>query len=391
MLDGLLDLSFLGVAVALLLLTHITIASVTIFLHRHQAHHSVDLHPLVSHFFRFWLWMSTGMVTREWVAVHRKHHATCETKDDPHSPQVKGLRKVLWDGVDLYRKETRNKETIQNYGQGTPDDWLERHVYDAHPMLGVLLMLVVDCLLFGVLGISVFALQMIWIPFWAAGVINGLGHFWGYRSFETSDASSNIMPIGILIGGEEFHNNHHAYASSARLSNKWWEFDIGWFYICSLQYLGLAKVKRVAPKSKFEPSKAIVDFDTVSAVVRNRFHVMTLYGRNVIKPVIQQEKRHADVCFKKILKRAKRLMIREDIKIDLDAKEIINQAVAQSQALETVYHFKQTLKELWLRTYSNQEKRVAALQEWCRQAELTGIKVLQEFAQSIRGYSLQAA
>jgi len=391
MLNGLLDLSFLGVAVALLLLTHITIACVTIFLHRHQAHHSVDLHPLVSHFFRFWLWMSTGMVTREWVAVHRKHHATCETKEDPHSPQVKGLRKVLFDGVELYREEAKNKETIQNYGQGTPNDWLERHVYGAHPMMGLALMLVLDCLLFGVIGISVFAIQMIWIPFWAAGVINGLGHFWGYRSFETSDASSNIIPVGILIGGEELHNNHHAYASSARLSNKWWEFDIGWFYIRSLQFVGLAKVKRVAPKSRFVPSKAIVDFDTVSAVVRNRFHVMTLYGRNVIQPVIQQEKRHADVYFKKTLKRAKRLMMREDIKIDLDAKEIINQAVARSQALETVYRFKQTLKELWLRTYSNQEKRVAALQEWCREAELTGIKVLQEFAQSIRGYSLQAA
>jgi stearoyl-CoA desaturase (delta-9 desaturase) len=229
MLDGFLNFSWWEVLVALLVMTHITIAGVTIFLHRHQAHRSVELHPVVSHFFRFWLWLTTGMVTKQWVAIHRKHHAKCETPEDPHSPQTRGLKTVLWRGAELYRAEAENEETLRNYGHGTPNDWLENNVYSRFPLLGIILMAIIDLMLFGVIGITVFAIQMIWIPFWAAGIINGIGHYWGYRSFETRDAARNIMPIGIIIGGEEFHNNHHAYASSARLSYKWWEFDIGCF------------------------------------------------------------------------------------------------------------------------------------------------------------------
>ncbi len=246
MLDGLLDLSFQGYIGATLLLTHITIASVTIFLHRHQAHNALTLHPSVSHFFRGWLWLTTGMVTREWVAVHRKHHAKCETVDDPHSPQVRGILQVLFGGVGLYRTAVRDQETLDHYGNGTPDDWLERHVYSRSPLTGILIMGAIDVLLFGVAGLIIFTVQMLWIPLWAAGVINGLGHFWGYRNFETTDASRNLSPVGILIGGEELHNNHHAYPQSARLSNKWWEFDIGWLYIRILAVLGLARVRRIA-------------------------------------------------------------------------------------------------------------------------------------------------
>jgi stearoyl-CoA desaturase (delta-9 desaturase) len=370
-------------------MTHITIAAVTIFLHRHQAHRSVNLHPLVSHFFRFWLWMTTGMVTKQWVAIHRKHHAKCETPEDPHSPQTRGLKTVLWRGAELYRDEASNPETLRNYGHGTPNDWLERKIYSRFPFLGISLMAVIDVLLFGVIGITVFAVQMIWIPFWAAGIINGIGHYWGYRSFETADAARNIMPVGILIGGEEFHNNHHAYAASARLSHKWWEFDIGWFYIRTMQLLGLAKVRTVSPKSAFDPAKAKVDLDTVKAVIRNRVHVMALYGRDVIKPVVQQECASASNSVRNVYKRARRFMIREDLKLDCRAKEILQQAMAESHALETVYQYKQKLKEILTRSSENQAKRLARLQEWCVQAEQTGIDVLQKFAQSLRGYSLQ--
>ncbi|MGD8559079.1 MAG: fatty acid desaturase [Gammaproteobacteria bacterium] len=389
MLDGFLNFSWWEVLVALLVMTHITIAGVTIFLHRHQAHRSVELHPVVSHFFRFWLWLTTGMVTKQWVAIHRKHHAKCETPEDPHSPQTRGLKTVLWRGAELYRAEAENEETLRNYGHGTPNDWLENNVYSRFPLLGIILMAIIDLMLFGVIGITVFAIQMIWIPFWAAGIINGIGHYWGYRSFETRDAARNIMPIGIIIGGEEFHNNHHAYASSARLSYKWWEFDIGWFYIRCLQLLGLSKVRTVSPKASFDTAKAKVDIDTVKAVIRNRVHVIALYGRQVIKPVVRQECDNASVYLRNVYKRSKRFMIREDLKPDGRAMEILQEALAESHALKTVYQYKQKLKEIVARSSDNQAKRLARLQEWCAEAEQTGIEVLQNFAQTLRGYSLQ--
>src|SRR5690349_17329944 len=233
-----------------LITTHVTIAAVTIFLHRAQAHRALDLHPIVSHFFRFWLWLGSGMVTREWVAIHRKHHAKCETADDPHSPQVHGINRVLWTGVVLYVKESHYPETMERYGHGTPEDWLERNLYSKHAVLGLTIMGVVDLLLFGLVpGVLIFLAQIAWIPFWAAGVINGVGHFWGYRNWDVPapDASRNISPIGMLIGGEELHNNHHAYPASARFSIKWYEFDLGWVYIRTLETLGLARVKKEAP------------------------------------------------------------------------------------------------------------------------------------------------
>ena len=389
LLDGLLNLSGWGYVGVTLLLTHITIAAVTIFLHRNQSHNALTLHPVVSHFFRFWLWLTTGMVTKQWVAIHRKHHAKCETKEDPHSPQMRGLKKVLLQGAELYRAEAKNTKTLDKYGHGTPDDWVERNIYSRFPFLGISLLLPLNVLMFGFIGITIFAIQMIWIPFWAAGVINGVGHYWGYRNFETSDASRNISPWGILIGGEELHNNHHSYAASARLSNKWGEFDIGWFYIRTLEVLGLAHVKKVAPKAVCVTNKHSVDAETVRAVIRNRFHILKLYGRNVIKPVLKQQRRDLEPAYRKFLHRVSKLLTREDIALDIDSRRRLDAALSHSQSLETVYRFKQQLKEIWVRSSRDQVRRVQRLQAWCAEAEKSGIQALQEFAYYLRGYTLQ--
>ncbi len=385
--DGVLNLPVWSIVIITLIFTHITIASVTIFLHRHQAHRSLTLHPVVSHFFRFWLWLSTGMVTKEWVAIHRKHHAKCETEEDPHSPQFYGLKKLLLQGAELYRTEADNQETLNKYGSNTPDDWLERKLYSRYPFIGISLMLITDVLLFGVIGITVFAVQMLWIPIFAAGVINGIGHYFGYRNFEVADASRNILPWGLIIGGEELHNNHHAYPSSARLSNKWWEFDIGWLYIRFLGMFRLAKVLKLAPKVQFVADKKLVDMDTVRALARNRFHIVKLYGRKVIRPVMRQEYRRANDYCRSTYRRVRKFMIREDIQLDSQALEAINEAIARNQTLATVYQFKQRLKDLWLHSKHNQAKRLERLQAWCTEAEQTGIAVLQEFAQYVRGYT----
>lgn len=385
--SGLLNLPWWAIVLATLVLTHITIASVTIFLHRHQAHRSLSLHPLISHFFRFWLWLTTGMVTKEWVAIHRKHHAKCDTAEDPHSPQIYGIKKLLLQGSELYRAESLNQETMDKYGQGTPDDWLERNLYSRYAFIGIGLMLMLDVAMFGAIGITVFAVQMLWIPITAAGIINGIGHYFGYRSFETKDASRNIVPWGILIGGEELHNNHHAYASSARLSNKWWEFDIGWLYIRVMSLLGLAKIKKIAPKVRSELGKNLIDMDTVTALVRHRFHIVKLYGRRVIRPVIRQECKTANDYCSALFKQVRRLMTREDITLDTRSQATIAEAMVQSQALATVYEFKQKLKALWDTSKHNQGKRLERLQAWCVEAEQTGIEVLEEFSRFIRGYT----
>ncbi|MBI3772978.1 MAG: fatty acid desaturase [Gammaproteobacteria bacterium] len=391
MLNGILDLSGWGVLAAVLLMTHITIVSVTVYLHRHQAHRALDLHPALAHFFRLWLWLTTGMVTKEWTAIHRKHHARCETVDDPHSPQILGIRKVLWQGAELYRKESFNQETLDKYGHGTPNDWLERKIYSRYSGLGVALMLVFDLMLFGVIGISVWAIQMIWIPFFAAGVINGLGHFRGYRNFETTDAATNISPWGILIGGEELHNNHHAFPSSARLSSKPWEFDIGWMYIRLFEKLRLAKVKKIAILPVIVADKQAVDIETLKAIITHRFHVLASYCREVIAPVLKDELKMADSVRRPFLKRAQRLLVREQILLDEVAQNRLNALLQRSHALQTVYRHKMELQQLWRRSAQSQEALVQALQEWCQQAEATGIRALQEFSRNLKGYSLATA
>ncbi len=286
MLAGLIDMPWWGYVLSTLALTHITIASVTIYLHRHQAHRALDLHPVASHFFRFWLWFSTGIITKEWVAIHRKHHAKCETVEDPHSPVILGIKKVLLQGYELYRKEAQNQETLDRYSHGTPDDWLEKNLYSKHNLLGIAIMLVIDLLLFGPIGLTIWAVQMAWIPVNAAGIINGAGHYWGYRNYACADASTNIVPWGIFIGGEELHNNHHAYASSAKLSSKWYEFDIGWLYIRILASFKLAQIKKIAPQVRLDISKTVCDLETLQAVITNRYEVMTKYALSLKKNLL---------------------------------------------------------------------------------------------------------
>ena len=390
-LAGQMDLPVWGYVIVALGLTHITIVSVTIFLHRHQSHNAITLNPIVSHFFRFWIWLTTGIVTKQWVAIHRKHHAKCETADDPHSPQTQGLKKILWQGREVYREAARQQAIMDKYGHGTPDDWLERHLYGRYPIIGILTMLVIDLVLFGAVGLTIFAVQMLWIPFWAAGVINGIGHFWGYRNFETEDASRNIFPWGILIGGEELHNNHHAYASSARLSNKWWELDIGWFYIRTLSLFRLVKVIKMSPRIKLIAEKQRVDIDTVRAVVKNRFHIMSLYGQMVVRPVIQDECQRANEYFRNLYQSISKLLTREDLQPADEDSRRMTEVLAQNKTIETVYRLKQQLKTLWQNSSNQQNNRIQRLQAWCHEAEQTGIVALQEFAEYLRGYTLKTA
>ncbi len=391
MIDGVLNLTLWGYVAAALLMTHITIAGVTIYLHRHQTHRGLDLHPIPSHFFRFWLWLTTGMVTKHWVAIHRKHHAKVETPDDPHSPQVYGIRKVFWQGAELYRAESGKQETLDDYGHNTPDDWLERNLYTPYTSWGIRLMLVIDLVLFGAAGLTIWAIQMVWIPLTAAGVINGIGHWWGYRNYECADASRNIVPWGILIGGEELHNNHHSFGSSAKLSSKWWEFDIGWLYIRILETLGLARVKKVAPEPVMVPAKPMIDMDTVRAVITHRFRVMAHYAEDVLERVHKEEVRLAHGAYRAMLKRAKALLVREESLMNEEAKHRLQRVLSVSQRLEIVYQYKQRLQEIWQRSTATQEHLLHALQEWCKQAEATGIQALQDFSHRLRGYSLQPA
>jgi stearoyl-CoA desaturase (delta-9 desaturase) len=389
---GIFDLPWWGMVLVVLGLTHVTIAAVTIYLHRCQAHRALELHPLPAHFFRLWLWMTTGMITKEWAAIHRKHHAKCETAEDPHSPQIYGINRVLWGGVFLYVKESHNRETMERYGHGTPDDWVERNVYTRYTLSGITAMGLINVALFGLVpGLLVLAAQIAWIPFWAAGVINGIGHFWGYRNWQTADASTNIIPIGILIGGEELHNNHHTFASSARLSSRWWEFDIGWMYIRLLSLLGLARVRRVAARPVLDPAKATVDMDTLAAIISNRFQVMSRYGRDVLKRACRDEMRRAGRHTRPLLREARRLLMRDDSRIDEMAQRQLETILSGSQHLETVYRFKQRLLALWRRSADSNEHLLQALQEWCRQAEDSGIHALQDFVRVLRSYSMQPA
>ena len=384
---GLFDMPWWGYVVYALITTHITIAAVTIYLHRHQAHRALDLHWLPSHFFRFWLWFTTGMVTREWTAIHRKHHAKCETVDDPHSPQMVGIRKVLWEGTELYRKESRNRETLERYGHGTPDDWIERKLYSAHSVFGIALLFVLNFVLFGFIGIAIWAVQMAWIPFFAAGVINGLGHYWGYRTFQPVDASTNIVPWGILIGGEELHNNHHAYPSSARLSNRWYEFDIGWLYIRLLDGIGLARIKKVAPAVKFDRAKTRCDLATLQAVITHRYQVVAAYAqslRQTCADEIHGLKARAAGVDRATLKRWLHL---DAATLPAGERERRDALKSESKVLATVYTMRDELAAVWERSTTSKEQLVRQLEDWCLRAEASGIAGLQEFSRRLRCYA----
>jgi stearoyl-CoA desaturase (delta-9 desaturase) len=370
-------------------MTHVTIVAITVFLHRSQAHRSLDLHPIPAHFFRFWLWMSSGMVTKEWVAIHRKHHAKCETKDDPHSPVAHGIKTVLLQGSELYRAEAKVEETLKKFGHNTPDDWLERHVYTGRSKLGVSLMLIINVLLFGALGLTVWAVQMLWSPVHAAGIINGLGHWWGYRNFEAADASTNISPWGIWIGGEELHNNHHTFPTSAKLSVKPFEFDIGWGYIRVLEMLGLAKVRKTAPQLKLGAVRPVADSQTLEALIANRYEVMAQYAANLRKACAEELDRLKQQGAQNTerwneMRLAQRWLHRDDQKIPADVKAQVAKACDQSPALTKLVTMREELRQLWTRTNVSGEQLVVDLQGWCQRAESSGIAALQDFARTLR-------
>ena len=382
---GLLAASWWQIVLYALVTTHITIASVTIYLHRHQAHRAMDLHALPAHFFRFWLWLGTGQVTKEWVSIHRKHHAKCETAEDPHSPQTRGIETVFWKGAELYRAESKNLETMKKFGHGTPNDWIERNVYTRYSWQGVGLMMIINLALFGAAGLAVWAVQMIWIPVTAAGIINGIGHYWGYRNFEAPDASTNISPWGIMIGGEELHNNHHTYPTSAKFSVKPYEFDIGWVYIRALEKVGLATVKKVPPKLQLGAIQPVADEKTLEALIAHRYEVMAGFaralrhaGRNEIE-LLKAKKADASV-----LRAANRWLHRDDDKVPATAKLHVAQARAEHPVLDKMVTMREELRQMWLSTSASSEQLASDLQAWCHRAEESGISALRDFSMKLR-------
>jgi stearoyl-CoA desaturase (Delta-9 desaturase) len=370
-----------------LIVTHITIASTTIFLHRSQAHRALELHAIPAHFFRFWLWLTTSTVTKQWVAVHRKHHAKCETAEDPHSPVTHGIKTVLLQGRELYRDEAMKAETLKKFGHGTPDDWLERRLYTPRNNWGPILMLMINLTLFGVIGITVWAVQMAWIPITAAGIINGLGHWWGYRNFEAPDASTNISPWGIIIGGEELHNNHHTYPTSAKLSVKPYEFDIAWGYIRGLELLGLAKVRKTPPRLTLGDVKPVADAKTLEAIVANRYELMAGYAREVRRTCASEMTRlkaSGQETAAMQLKRVRRWVHRDETQMPLGMAQQVQQVCASVPQLDQLLAMREELRALWTRTNVSAEQLVHDLQAWCQRAESSGVAALQDFSRKLR-------
>lgn len=383
--NGYLNWSWWQILLITLLLTHITIASVTIFLHRCQAHRALELHAIPSHFFRFWLWLTTGMVTKEWAAIHRKHHAKCETIDDPHSPQVLGINTVLSRGAELYRAEAKNKETIEKFGHGTPDDWIEKNLYSKYQWQGVGLMLIIDVILFGALGATVWAVQMLWIPITAAGIINGMGHYWGYRNYDCEDASTNLIPWGILIGGEELHNNHHTYATSAKLSNKWYELDIGWVYIRGLEMAGLAKVKKLPPKPVLAELGQASE-KTLQAVIANRYEVMARYSKT-LRQTFDTEVNHMKELAAQF--GDQRLWLyKDEAKLSEAELASLEKLMATNKSVKLMVEMRRELASLWQRSHVTKEQLITQLQQWCHKAETSGMTDLQEFSLRLRRYTV---
>ncbi len=385
--QGLLHATWWQIVLTTLLLTHITIASVTIFLHRSQAHRSLDLHAIPSHFFRFWLWLTTATVTKQWVAVHRKHHAKCETAEDPHSPVAHGIKTVLLRGRELYAVEAANLETQKKYGHNTPNDWLENHLYTPHAGVGIFLMFLIDLALFGAIGITVWAVQMVWIPITAAGIINGLGHWWGYRNFEAADASTNVSPWGILIGGEELHNNHHTYPTSAKLSVKPYEFDIGWGYIRALEMMGLAKVRKTPPRLTLGEVKPVADVKTLEAIAAHRYELMASYAREVrlaCASELARLKSERQQVAVETLQRVRKWLHRDDDKVPANLRGDVSKALADNPTLAKLVAMREELRQVWTKTNVSADQLAHELQAWCQKAEASGIQALQEFSVKLR-------
>lgn len=392
--DGLLQWSWWQVVLFTLAVTHITIISVTLFLHRSQAHRGLDLHPAVMHFFRFWLWLTTGMITKEWVAIHRKHHARCEREGDPHSPVVFGLGMVFFRGAELYREEAKNEDTLKRFGHGTPDDWMERNVYSRHNLLGILIMLGIDLALFGLVGLAVWAVQMAWIPFWAAGVVNGVGHALGYRNFASPDTSTNVFPWGIIIGGEELHNNHHAYGTSAKFSSKWYEFDLGWVYISILRFFKLAHVKKVAPKLRLEPANKVaasdISLDTLQGVITHRYEILARYA-DVIRQAATEEisrlKNKDDHGKLSLLRRCGDWIGRGDQVLSEEQRTQLQKVLEDEGKLSTVVQMQVELSRLWESSSATSDQLLADLRAWVQRAQQSGIDSLEQFALRLRRYA----
>ncbi|HKN77716.1 MAG TPA: fatty acid desaturase [Lysobacter sp.] len=383
---GLLQFGWAGLLVYLLVATQLTIFSVTLYLHRSQAHRGVDFHPVLAHFFRFWTWLTTSMITKEWAAIHRKHHAKCETEEDPHSPMYKGIRTVFWRGVELYREARNDRESIEKYGKGCPEDWIERKVYTPHATMGPTLLLFISLALFGLPGVAVWAIQMAWIPFWAAGVVNGLGHWWGYRNFETTDTATNLTPWGVWIGGEELHNNHHAFPSSAKFALRKFEFDIGWAAIKAFETVGMAKVLRVAPSLDVRPNINVPDGETIKALLTHRFQAMTDFHRNVLKPALREAGKGAS------LPRALRKGLSDDGRwLKPDAREQLQAWIAQNPSIRALVEHRARLAAVLEARGNDAAATLQNLQAWCKEAEASGIRALEDFSARLKGYRLHAA
>jgi stearoyl-CoA desaturase (delta-9 desaturase) len=391
LIGGLVQPGWVTLAVYLLVATQLTIFSVTLYLHRSIAHRGVDFHPLLAHFFRFWNWITTSMIAREWAAIHRKHHAKCETEEDPHSPVVKGIGNVFWRGVELYREARTDRVSIEQYGKGCPDDWIERKLYTPHATLGPTLLLFASFALFGLMGVAVWAIQMLWIPFWAAGVVNGLGHWWGYRNFETDDTATNLTPWGVWIGGEELHNNHHAFPSSAKFALRKWEFDIGWAVIRGAEALGLAKVLRVAPALDVRPNIPVPDMDTMKALLAHRFQAMTDFKRRVLAPALQEEAAARGTRMRRLLPRKLRHGLADDGRwLQPEARAQMQAWVEQSPRIRALVEARARLAQVLTARSHDAAERLHQLQAWCHEAEASGIRALQDYAARLKGYSLQA-
>ena len=389
---GLLQFGWVGLLVYFMAATQLTIFAVTLYLHRSQAHRGVDFHPVVAHVFRFWTWLTTSMITREWAAIHRKHHAKCETEEDPHSPMHKGIGNVFWRGVELYREARSDRAAIEQYGKGCPEDWIERHLYTPHATMGPVLLLVLSFVLFGFAGVAMWALQMAWIPFWAAGVINGLGHWWGYRNFETADTATNLTPWGVWVGGEELHNNHHAFPSSAKFSLRRFEFDIGWAAIRVLQSLGLAKVLRVAPSLNVRPNIAMPDAETLKALLACRFQAMTDYQRKVLMPALREEAAAAGAKLRALLPRKLRKGIADDGRwLKPDAREQLHAWIAARPRIGMLMEHRARLADVLESRGHDASEKLKRLQAWCAEAEATGVRALQDYSARLKGYALLPA
>ena len=388
---GLLDLPWWGYIVWALVWLHVTMITITLYFHREQAHRSVDLHPALRHFFRFWVWINTGAPTKQWVAVHRKHHALCERQGDPHSPVVFGLKTVVLQGAELYIKEARKAETLEKYGKGTPDDWLERNVYTPHDYTGIALLVIFDVLLFGALGLVLVAFQLASMPFLAAGIINGVGHARGYRNFETNDASTNLWPIAVLIGGEELHNNHHAFPTSARFSVRPGEIDIGWLHLKAFAALGLAKIRRVAN----EPALAVAtktgnaaapDLEALRSILIHRMHVLRAYMHTVTLPVLRREYELLGNNARALLPNVRRWLTWQPQQLEESDRLQLSELREQLPAFELVLQFRSELKKLWEGAHTSNEKLLEEFGQWCRRAEDSGNQYLQEFVSYLRSF-----